>query len=484
MFGRFRQFAVQYQTWLFALVSVCLIFIAYRSFATHYFFSDDFVWMYQGDLIRDNIWNIFRIKITSFFSPVVNIYFFLGQIFFHQSFVLYHSTCLLLHLVNVVLVYSIARRLTHSSIGACCAGIFLAVTAYPLEAVVWISAVMHLLVTTIVLMGLFCYIRYRDMLQMRWLVATFVCAILAFFTKESGIIFVPMLCGLYLCLQSDSPWRLKKMQHLIPFFFLLGGLMIYAYQAQHQSMWVTQGVFRFSIKAAYPLAVSLVGLLDVSSASWLVQHPLLLGFTVVIFIALGSVFLFRCVMQRKIFLFGLFAAVLGFLPVIFFYFGTWHTLAQSRYAYLPSFGVALMVATVVHAFLGQKKLLWRYVLVAMCLLFFITRNVYGIRKTDTIEYGIIDAQMRGMVASFRLLEPLLTPSHDIVVAGQYPFPGNEYYRFLYRSMVDPTRTKSIDHWRSIPDKRTAIELYAHDPNVILVEWDNVHFQMRRMYPQQ
>ena len=71
----------------------------------------------------------------------------------------YHLTSLLLHALNVVLAYAVARRLLGSRSGALVAALVFAVHPLQVEAVVWVAGRKTLLCSSFALLALLCYMR-------------------------------------------------------------------------------------------------------------------------------------------------------------------------------------------------------------------------------------------------------------------------------------------------------------------------------------
>ncbi len=460
--------------WFTVIALIIFNFAIYSHLIGHFFYSDDFVWLYYGELINEDILNTFKLHVTSFFSPVVNAYFGFGQAVFPFNAKAFHILGILIHAVNVVLVYFLALKITKHRIASLIAALFFSFAEYHYEAVIWISAIMHVLVSSFVLLGLLAYTKFRESKKYTYILLSILAGLLAFFAKENGIVFVPLVVGLYLYFEDRSFWRFKNWRHLLPYAALLLFVLGYTYLNQRNSMWIENGIYNIHIKALYPLLASFFALFDMDSAKYLIARPKIF---LASFLALLSFFVLvfrKNQKEAKLFLLGCYMALVSFTPVMFFYFGTWREISQNRYSYLPALGAALVFSS--FALLIKKKFGYNKVVISLALVVFCLYGLFQISsfiKFYNGEYDYIDQQMRGMEMSFDLLEEKLTDHKNIILTGHYPFGGNEYYRYMYRYFTDPNMNKSVDDWSSMIDYHQAIEKFGSDPKYLLLGWDDL-----------
>jgi len=105
----------------------------------------------------------------------------------------YHLTNIALHGLSAICVYLIARILFASPLAALLAALLFAVHPIQTESVTYLSGRRDVLSGLFVLAGFYTFLRYRQSDRLRDLVLTILLCPLAFFTKESGII-LPLLC--------------------------------------------------------------------------------------------------------------------------------------------------------------------------------------------------------------------------------------------------------------------------------------------------
>lgn len=111
----------------------------------------------------------------------------------------FHSACLLVHILNVVLVYTIIKEIISFSRPAYSparintlsflTALFFAIHPLQVESVAWISASKILLYAFFTLLGLLFYTYYIKSKKIGWLILIALCYLLSFCSKEQGIIF-------------------------------------------------------------------------------------------------------------------------------------------------------------------------------------------------------------------------------------------------------------------------------------------------------
>ncbi len=125
----------------------------------------------------------------------------------------YHLTSLLLHALACALVYRVALRLSQKSSVALFASLLFAVHAAHLEAIAWVSALAEPMVASAVLVGILCYLRYREARETRWLAATCLSFFAGLLIKETAII-LPLLLLAYEF--SYAGWSFRILRKNLP----------------------------------------------------------------------------------------------------------------------------------------------------------------------------------------------------------------------------------------------------------------------------
>ncbi len=174
-------------------------------------------------------WENFKIIFSSFYigmyQPLTTISYALDYHFFGLNSAIFHGTNLLLHLLNIILVYCLAKNifkkawlvLSKAEAPALAVATIFALHPLQVEAVAWVSARSTLLCSMFLLLGTLSYWRHLSKKQNNDLWKTLAFFLLALFSKALAIIFplVMILLDWYHH-QLNKKILLKK----IPFFLI------------------------------------------------------------------------------------------------------------------------------------------------------------------------------------------------------------------------------------------------------------------------
>ena len=147
----------------------------------------------------------------------------------------YHLTNVVLHMVNALLVLAIARAAAPGQTGfPLLAAALFAVMPSHSEPLAWISGRVESLAAMAYLGAFLCFVRFRNLQQVRWLLASLVIFVCGLFTKQSLITF-PALIVVY---DVFGPGRsgsirgrtVSRMAAQVPFFVLLALYLVLRYQ--------------------------------------------------------------------------------------------------------------------------------------------------------------------------------------------------------------------------------------------------------------
>lgn len=130
---------------------------------------------------------------------------------------IFHGTNLLLHLLNIVLVYCLVKKILIKFWPSFGVATIFALHPMQVEAVAWISARSTLFCSTLILLGALTYWRYAQLEKRPDLWKTFIIFILAIFTKALAIIF-PLI--LVLIDSYHKKLNKKTLLEKIPFFII------------------------------------------------------------------------------------------------------------------------------------------------------------------------------------------------------------------------------------------------------------------------
>jgi len=130
----------------------------------------------------------------------------------------YHATNLFLHIINILLVWLLLRKLSRRNTVAGIGALLFAMHPMNVEAVAWISARSTLLFTAFYLGGILSYLRYAENKKPAWFVFTILLASLALLTKSLAISFPLVL--LVIDYYQGRGWGKKQLLEKLPFLIL------------------------------------------------------------------------------------------------------------------------------------------------------------------------------------------------------------------------------------------------------------------------
>ncbi len=178
------------------------------------FFSDDYVWLLDAKDSAGDLSSAFQpFGPYGFFRPLA-ITLSRGMYFaFGMDYGLHHAFILLLHLVNGLLLFCLSRRILKADLPSfLCALLFL---LYPTQvpSVAWLSSLSDILLTMLFLLSMIFFRKAQDSKLAIGMHLSIFFAILAMFTRETGVLLPVLLVGLHFFI--DRPIiSLKKHQNL------------------------------------------------------------------------------------------------------------------------------------------------------------------------------------------------------------------------------------------------------------------------------
>jgi hypothetical protein len=182
--------------------------LIYRPTLNAFFVADDFGLLYG--VHKDGVLGVWSLPPNDFFRPLISLSLFLDyQCWGFKPFG-FHLMNLLIHLLNSLLVYRVARALGFQWELSMWAGAFFMVMTCHVEAAAWVSGRTDLIATCFCLLCLEFYIRSRMQESRRLLIPAYGAFILGLMAKETAII-MPLLFIAY------EWWRERGRQTSRPF---------------------------------------------------------------------------------------------------------------------------------------------------------------------------------------------------------------------------------------------------------------------------
>jgi hypothetical protein len=347
--------------WSVAVIAAALIGFTTAAFWRSlrlYFLSDDFILVKLANTSHLAIRPLFATPGgDGFFRPIGNISLILTAMFAGVNPMAWHSMALILHIANVLLVFTLATWLCASRLAASFAAALFAIHGTRPETAVWIAGRFDLVATLFVLAGLLFFIRSYEAASTGdlYALASLVCMVLAILSKESAYIF-PLLLVAFLIAKRDLSRR--RLGVLIPFFitavalfayrwWLFGGIGGYRDPHTGQSQVLTLG---FSTLKALALRLWTALYFPINwskePGTWLTAL-MLLYMGALIWLAAKRRYLVKMVFPLG------FVLISALPPLHLLVIGS--ELGNSRLLYLPSVGFCIMVAVAADGLRGRAR---------------------------------------------------------------------------------------------------------------------------------
>jgi len=351
----------------FAIIIYLLIlsFVIYIPILSNYFIGDDFTWFrwaadcgVNGSTICQN----FSERIISYFTqadgffyrPGSKIYFLLMYSIFWLNQAVFHIVSILLHAISVILFFLIARRVTRSnSISALASILFVVMSGYS-EMVFWISATGHLFNAVFTLAAILLFALWDEKRKIYYLLGSVLFIFIGTFFHELGVV-APILIITYQIFTS-STLNIKKIWKRYDYYLIFVPIAIYLLlRFFAQSHWsggdysydllnlpfnIVGNLFGYlMITILGPVALPIYQTIRETMRENIVIAILGIGVLgAVIFFTSRSVFKAIDSNGRRIIFFGVSFFTISLLP--FLGLGN----ITSRYSYLASLGIILIVA--------------------------------------------------------------------------------------------------------------------------------------------
>lgn len=239
-------------SWVYLLLPLITTIVFFHTFSNDFQYKWDDQWMLlEQPFVMDFSWYSMKFHFLNFYhgqySPINTLFYSLIYSLFGLNAGAFHTACLIVHIINGLFVCAILRTLlkqvkTAWGIGrielyALIVAVLFAIHPLQVESVAWISASKVLLYGLFCLAGIWCYLRYLHSEKGSWYIATIICYLLAFGSKEQAILFplnlilIDWVMGRYKTFRLDRNFvSREEVFDKIPFFLLAGGMWYFSLQ--------------------------------------------------------------------------------------------------------------------------------------------------------------------------------------------------------------------------------------------------------------
>lgn len=343
-----------------------LTFVLYSPLSSYYFTGDDFTWfrwvadchkgIVNGDPCHPTLLSLIRNFTESngfFYRPGTKIYFSLMYSVFWLNQNVYHFASIILHFAVAGLIFLISKRILKNYFLAVLSAVLFVILSGYHETVFWISSTGSLFTAFFALSSLLSFIYWRERGKKIYLVISFISIALSLLFHELGII-VPLILIAYDFVFTKDNLRNKK-----TYLYLLSPILPYLILRFIANSHWFNGDYSYNLfKLPYNFVGNALGYMGLdllgpislpfySALRVFSRNHILIG--VFIFIILIICLFVICKVafkkitsdEKRVVLFALLFFAISLLP--FLGLGN----ISSRYSYLSSFGVVLLLAILI-----------------------------------------------------------------------------------------------------------------------------------------
>jgi protein O-mannosyl-transferase len=360
-------------------IIIVLTFIAYSSSLHNDFINlldDDVVIINNNDIkeiTTGNIWKIFINSYDYMYQPLTFLSFAIEYNFFSLNPIAYHSGNLLLHLFNIILVFSFIYTLTNNLNISMIVALFFGIHPMNVQAIAWITSRSSVMYTFFFLGGLITYLYYLKNQNFIYLALTYILFILSLLSKSAAICF-PLVLILIDYYFNNSKFKVKSIKYWInklPFLIIaiifgiisintrtsLGPAITYlfSYSTIDIIFLVFYSASFYIIKLIIPTGLCACHYYPIKSSGILpIEYYLSAVFITSIVI---SIILIKSTKLRKDIIFGLLfylATIILVLQIIPFP----NSRTPERYAYIPYIGLVFTICKICLEFEGKRFIIY------------------------------------------------------------------------------------------------------------------------------
>jgi hypothetical protein len=337
---------------LYLFILFCLTAFVFSSSIKNGFVWDDMEYIVNNSHITSlsmhSIYSMFTTFYSANYHPLTTLSWAIEYHFFSLNAAVYHSTNIVIHILNIGLVYVFVKALTKKiNISILTAAVF-AIHPLHVESVVWISERKDLLYTFFYLAGISVYLLYLEKKQLKYLFLTFVLFLLSCFSKSAAIT-LPLI--LLLLDYYKNNFSIKSIIQKIPFLLLSITFGILAILSQKAVSAVNLDVLKYSLfdrclMLLYSVYYYLSSFIIPGKLCLIHYYPKSTSIPFIYYVVpfilatiVGAMLYFK--KYRKEFIFGLmFYAITISLVIQLIPLGK--GMVSERYSYVPYIGISIM----------------------------------------------------------------------------------------------------------------------------------------------
>jgi tetratricopeptide (TPR) repeat protein len=338
------------------IIAICLLLIItlisfYPSLTNDFTNWDDDLHVTANTSIKGLSLNNIKRMFTSFYAgnymPLTILSYAVEYRLFTLNPHAYHTTNLLLHLFNCVLVFWLIYLLSGKELTGFIVALFFGIHPLHVESVAWISERKDVLYAFFFLSSLICYLLYlKKENAKKYYPFALLLFILSLFSKSMAVTLPLTLCVFDMFFH--RPFNRKNLLEKVPFFALAVAFGVITLFSQSASIRHDISFFKSPFIASYGLVFYLTKLVLPINLSCMYPYPegasyippwRLLGSGVIVILGILSIlFLTKKMKYRDTLLFGCLFFFITILPVLQI-LPVGQAIAADRYTYIPLIGI-------------------------------------------------------------------------------------------------------------------------------------------------
>lgn len=343
------------------------------------------------------------------YSPINEFYYILIHAIFDYNPVAFHLIGLMVHLLNILLVFSFARRINIQAFGfekdlsiqiAFLSALLFAIHPLNQEAVLWISASKILVYAFFYLLGLILYLKYTESWRIKYYVFSAILFILSFGAKEQAVTFP--LALLLIDFVLDRDFRSKRVWlekvPLLVLSLVFGLVTIFSQGFDLGTVTIKYDIFERLILAFVSGSIYITQSLLPVKLSYIYPFPFQPGekipnilYAYPVAIILGLVLL-RKYFKNKLFMFGCAFFLIHILVALHILDLSRFSITADRYTYLSLIGVTYFIAAMTCKYAwrtNRKWIVFSVYLGGLCAYTLLNSSIW--QSSKTLKYHLSES---------------------------------------------------------------------------------------------
>lgn len=342
------------------LVILAVTFLAFIPSLSGQFLNwDDDIYLLNNPIIRSlsasNLKQILFDYYYGLYNPLTNLSWAIEYFFVEYEPFLYHFNNLILHLINVFLVYTLFKSyiIKNREIALITAFLF-AIAPVHVESIAWITERKDVLYTAFYLLSLIFYTKYIVLNKVKYLAIGLLFFVLSILSKGMAAS-LPILLIAIDYLYNRKLFSVKVIAEKIPFLAISFAMGIANIMAQREFYGIRKDIYSFGeqiafssysfiqyiIKSIIPFKLSAFHPYPETTNNTV---PMMYWFYIIPVLLLVGLFVYFIVKKNKKMVFAFSFFVLNVVFVLQLFLHNTEALISERYAYLSSIGLYLIIA--------------------------------------------------------------------------------------------------------------------------------------------